>query len=235
MPGSNDTLQARLRLALRVHGDLSALVAPATPRSIRASRTWPRLIPVAIGLGALGFVLLVGASLIEFEGGDTGAPKLVSDIQLIGAALLGATFNTLYKSTRFLREGTFDPSFQTDYIVKIVIGLFAGFILGRFGMELLSANNGGDDGKGLLALGPTTLALIGGFASQAVAEILQRIADTLVAMVRGPERERAQAEAQREVTRRARTAATKLQDALADQDAQQREQHIREVIRDLTK
>lgn len=111
-------------------------------------------------------------------------PGWIEIAMLLAAASLGAGFYGLYTAHKYIVNRTFDPKYTRIYIVRYVLGLTSGSILGYFGASLLNgfaAAHNADPKQ----LGPPVLALIGGYAAEAVSQILQRIADTLVTIVRG--------------------------------------------------
>lgn len=104
-------------------------------------------------------------------------------VMLLAAAGLGSGFYGLYTAHKYIVNRTFNPKYNQIYVVRYVLGLTSGSILGYFGTSLL--NGGGQSTVDPKQLGPPVLALVGGYAAEAVSQILQRIADTLVTIVRG--------------------------------------------------
>jgi hypothetical protein len=78
-------------------------------------------------------------------------------------------------------ERRYDPKYNQVYFVRFVLGLTSGTILGYFGQNLMGSSAGDVARK----FTPPILALLGGYSAEAVSQILQRVADTLVTMVRG--------------------------------------------------
>ena len=220
-----------LQLALEVHGKLSDLIAPATPESIRASSirsNWALGIIAVIGIFCVPlFIIDVFISKTEQVGTFNDA-ELVNFVKVFAAAALGSTFYSLLTANRFIREQTFDPRYNQFYIVRFILGIFAGVILGLFSADLLEANDEIQD------IARSTFALVGGFSSEAVAQILKRFSDTLVTLVRGSDKEAAKADAEREAAKKATTVATDLQGALSLQpdDAKKK---VEKAIKDLLK
>lgn len=241
-----------ISLALEIHGALSLLVTPATPRTIRASRSTGKWKFVADNV-TVKFLLLVSIiSLVVFLGialvnvpakeaekaassatnapaaglsnaptaGQPGAPKAAGSDQtklnapvpyvpqtgeifmLFAAASLGSAFYGLYTAHKYLVSCTFDPKYHQVYLIRYVLGLTSGTILGFFGRDFLK--NDTDISK---QLGVAVLALIGGYTAEAVSQILQRFSETLVTIVRGSNTDVLQAK-QEELK-----AKSKLQDA----------------------
>ncbi|MEJ0091212.1 MAG: hypothetical protein WDM80_15890 [Limisphaerales bacterium] len=105
--------------------------------------------------------------------------KAIMDILvLFAAASLGSAFYGLYTAHKYIVNCTFDPKYHQVYLIRYVLGLTSGTILGFFGRDLnLDAST--------KQLSAAVLALVGGYAAEAVSQILQRFAETLVTVVRG--------------------------------------------------
>ncbi len=102
--------------------------------------------------------------------------EIVESLNLLAAAALGAGFYSLSTSHRYVRDRTFDPQYNQLYVVRFVLGVAAGVILSvGIGESYFPDQN---LGKGLLAI-------VGGYSADAVSEILQRLADTLLTIVKG--------------------------------------------------
>ncbi|WP_203294887.1 hypothetical protein [Maricaulis parjimensis] len=216
-----------LRLAMKVHRELSDAIAPATPGTIEASqlsRNW--VLQVIGGTGGIALVLLViltawpqlGAWLAF--GTDSADPTL----KRVLGAILGATLFALWSARTYIRDGTFKKQYYQYYLHRFVLGIFTGFLIG----ELASTNvqlREVAEGYGVLAI-----AIVGGFAAEAVIQILQRIADILVAAIRGNEWEQARTQAETETRRRLGEAAAQVQDALAETDDAAREEALRDAV-----
>ncbi len=178
-----------LQLALSIHGELCKIVHPATPNSIRYSQIKNNntLIFIIVA-GIISFATFI-SPLIK-----SGLPDFV---QILGAAGLGITFHSLYTANSYLHNSTFDPRYNQKYIINFALGLLAGVILGLFGNDIFGDANATNTSFNLSA---NLLALVGGFSAEAVAQILQRIADTLVTLVRGSNKEKNKADADKKVT-----------------------------------
>ena len=120
--------------------------------------------------------------------------NLCGILMLLAAAGLGSGFYGLYTAYDYYVNRTYDPRYNQTYLVRYILGLTAGTILGYFGTNMLGA--GSSAGPATAAetaktasmakdLGPSVLALVGGYAAEAVSQILQRMAETLVTVVRG--------------------------------------------------
>jgi hypothetical protein len=95
------------------------------------------------------------------------------------SAALGAVFYVLFTALDYVKNRTYDPRYNSIYVIRFVLGVIAGLIL-----AIVMQNNFGQ-GEVAKKLGPSVLALLGGFSTEAVYQILQRLVDILLAAVRG--------------------------------------------------
>ena len=169
--------------AIKVHNQLVKIVSPATPESIKATErignsfriknsatnilVYSTLICLAIFV-ATAMPIKISENLSE----------ITRSLNLLFAAGLGAGFYSLSTSRQYIRDRTYNPSYNQIYYVRFVLGLAAGTILGHFGTNMTT-------GPLAQQLGPSVLAIIGGYSADAVSQILQRLAETLVTIVRG--------------------------------------------------
>jgi hypothetical protein len=109
----------------------------------------------------------------------------------LAAAGIGASFAMLFQLNDQIVNRTFDPDENAAYWVKFFLGLVAGFIL----VALVPVGGAGADGPttGAQALGPPTIALLGGFSASAVYRILTRMVEALESIFSGGAREQAAA------------------------------------------
>lgn len=191
---------ARLAVA---HARLSALIAPASPRTVlmmderRNSRGYfnflgpVRLVRYLLVVAAAcltAFVLLAMSSDINDASGDifesTGRTVLVNELFFLSAAGAGAAFAGLFKAQRYIATGTFDPAYESSYWVQFTLGLIAGLLLAT-----LIPINEGPDGTTGSELGRPLLALVGGFSATVVYRILERLVQTVESLVAGDARD----------------------------------------------
>jgi hypothetical protein len=187
-----------------LHVDLARAVAPALPRSLELmawdARCRPgrhRIAPVP----ALRQLMLLAAVFVAafcwiFSSGLIDATSVSQDLYSLAAtgrlaehlvfyfalAGIGASFQSLYDAFGYVRNGTYDPGFDSTYLIRIGLGLIAGLILA----QLVPT---GDEGLGAATVAKPMLALLGGFAAQLVHRILQRLVETVDGFFR-PERRR---------------------------------------------
>ncbi|MFZ4576408.1 MAG: hypothetical protein ACOYN0_18645, partial [Phycisphaerales bacterium] len=164
----------------------------------------------------------------------TGWDGLLSQLSNLFAAMLGASFYTLYTANRFVVDRTFDRAYTTHYVVRFVLGIVAGVILANFGEYLLTnASANAAAASGTTSAGPTgaavtltqtVLALIGGYSADAVNAIFTRVAETLTTAVRGSSGQRAREEAQLDVKKAESKAKVKVDEAERTIDASRHEE-----------
>jgi hypothetical protein len=143
--------------------------------------------------------------------------------------LLGSAFYAFWTARNYLRDGTFNRHYSQVYLIRFGLGVVAGFILGSVVGD--SPQLSGAAQK----FGPFTLSVVGGFSAEAVVQILQRIADILVATVRGSDAQRAKADAERITAKKMTDTATRLQDVLQSTPSAQRDKAIQKIMRDMLK
>ncbi|MGK3965422.1 hypothetical protein WMF38_14750 [Sorangium sp. So ce118] len=193
-----------VRQVTRAHVDLAKRIAPMTPDLVILLEAESKVSRVERLLGTTrisrSFMVIAIFSLATFiaatlsedinqpANGDiiksSGFPLLVSEIFFLSAAAVGASFAGLFKIDRDLTDGTFSPKRQSSYWVQLVLGLVAGLLLAT----LLNVNAVAASDEQAFArtqFSSAGLALLGGFSSSAVQRVLQRLIETLEAIVRG--------------------------------------------------
>lgn len=111
------------------------------------------------------------------------------------AAVLGAGFYVLLRTQPYLVNRSYDPKYNAAYISRFITGVIAGVILAMaLKDQILSAAKAGSSTT-VTAITPGILGLLGGYAAEAVEQILQRLVDVLLAAVRGDSSAQAQANA----------------------------------------
>ena len=115
--------------------------------------------------------------------------ELMKQLNWISAAALGAVFYVLFTVHEYVQKRTFDPQFTSLYLIRFVLGILSGTILANVmaGSALL--------GKAPQAhsLASPIIALLGGFSTEGVYQVLQRLVDLLLAAVRGDNSDAAKA------------------------------------------
>lgn len=215
LPPAGD--RSQFTTALVVHGALSQLVAPATAVTISTSETPngkivgnPTLnMLLRASMISLGFFIVITVVQQLLAGPSTPGwvDQVFDTLGLILSAALGSGFYGLSTAHKYIVRSTFDPRYEQTYFVRFFLGITAGTILGYFGKYLLDPTAENDTLQQLL--GPPVLALLGGYASEAVSQILSRVAETLVTIVRGSDADVVQAK-QEELKAKAKQTETQL-------------------------
>ncbi len=196
---SPDSLYTKelLKEAIEVHSKLSKIIAPLTATSLSSTQpgflTYNHVLKFIIisTIFSLIFMILF-LFLSDIVKIETKYRSLLIYGQVIVAAWLGSGVYCLWTARRYLIDRTFEPRYNPTYVMRLILGIALGTILGLFGENMI-------DGKGeiLTKLGQVVLAIVGGFSSDAVARILERIADTLQALVRGSNKDEIEKESDR--------------------------------------
>lgn len=214
------------------HERLSRLVAPARPgtlylldqnahqRGAEPSALGPialvrTLVRVAMACVAVFVVLSVMAVIeanprLEIFAGLAVIEVILERVFWLSAAGIGAAFAMLFQLNDEIASRTFDPDQAASYWVKFFLGLVGGFILVAL-VPLDSAPATGPE-----ALGPPTLALLGGFSASAVYRVLTRLVEALESVFTGGPREQAAA-AEKAAASRAAEESTQARMAVAGQ------------------
>ena len=199
------------------HERLARLVAPARPGTLylldvnaqqrgKASSLGPvrlvrDLVRVAMACVAVFISLSVLAVVeahptVDLFGRDLAVLEIILErIFWLAAAGIGASFAMLFQLNDQIVSRTFDPDETASYWVKFFLGLVAGFIL----VALVPIDTTADTGAE--ALGPPTIALLGGFSASAVYRILTLMVEALESIFSGGAREQAAAAEKAATTR----------------------------------
>jgi hypothetical protein len=192
-----------IRQLTRAHNELVRIVAPATPRTIlivaegRQSalsmlgpvRLVRQMLVVVIVLLAL-FLLLASSQDVNESGGDffhsSGVPVLVNGLFYLVAGGLGAAFSALFTAQRYIKDGIYDPKYESTYWLRFILGLMAGLLL----PALVPLAGDGEAG----AVTRPLLALLGGFSASVLYRVLERLVSTVETLVRTDPRQLRSAE-----------------------------------------
>jgi hypothetical protein len=104
---------------------------------------------------------------------------LLRELFLLCAAALGACLTALYRASKEVARGSYDPEFDHTFLQRILLGMASGLILA----EVLPFGASGD--TALSTLGRPALALLGGFAAGVVHSILSRLVAALETLFSG--------------------------------------------------
>jgi len=131
-------------------------------------------------------------------------------INALTGAALGASFYVLLKTQPYLVNRSFDPKYNAAYISRFITGVIAGVILATAIAPNLNLQS--DTAK---ALSTGVLPILGGYAAEAVEQVLQRLVEVLLALVRGDGSAQVQAKAAAEQAEKS----TRLQGLLPELEA----------------
>jgi hypothetical protein len=186
-----------------IHGRLSEIIAPATPRTVLLLATetarmgfWSFLGPVRLVRGMaivaivclLAFIALSLSSEVNTESigknifESHGFTLLINLSFLMTAAGLGACFAALFLANRYIAQGTFDPKYESSYWIRFILGLMAGLILS----QLIPLSN---SHSSTVVVTRPMLAMLGGFSAAVVYRMVNRLIEALESLASGETRE----------------------------------------------
>lgn len=196
------------------HERLARLVAPAKPGTlyllddsshqhggpsslgpVKLVRDMVRVALVCVGIFiVLSVMTIVDAHpTVEVFGRDLLVVEIILErVFWLAAAGIGASFAMLFQLNEQIVNRTFDPDEAASYWVKFFLGLVAGFILVAL-VPIQAAQNAEGATTSAQALGPPTIALLGGFSASAVYRILTRMVEALESIFSGGAKEQAAA------------------------------------------
>lgn len=96
--------------------------------------------------------------------------------------MLGAAFYILIKTQPYLLNRTFDPKYNAAYWSRFVTGTISGIILSVGLGQWINAKMGTANDA---AFTPTILGILGGYATEVVEQILERLSTVLLVAIRG--------------------------------------------------
>jgi hypothetical protein len=163
------------------HQQLSEIVHPATPETLVMLNPLDKTTGFSRFLGPVTFIrhmttvsimfLLLFVVLTAFESRlSDGA--IFGPLYYLAAAGLGASFTALRKANNFVVAGKFDPTYTFSYWIRFTLGLIAGPVL-----SILIPFNGN--------VSLVLMALLGGFSSDVLFNILTRVTTTVETTVAG--------------------------------------------------
>lgn len=142
------------------------------------------------------------------------AANFWSGINAFTGAAVGACFYVLTKTQPYLANRSYDPKYNAAYISRFIIGVISGVILAVAIGPTLAVRLGSTAGE---TLTPGVLAILGGYAAEAVELILQRLAEILLSVVRGD----GSSQAQSKVSTQTNLQNVRLIEQLSELDAAQ--------------
>jgi hypothetical protein len=161
-------------------------VAPATPKSIHdTTNENQKDIPFIkslriLSIGFLTVYIILGIILL-WGYTNSDLKRILEPLYILIAAGLGASFYALYTANRYVVARTFDSYYKTFYWTRIALGMIAGYIL-----SLIIAPGGINTSDSILKnITPSLVALLGGYSAEAVNQILRRLVEMLITLVKG--------------------------------------------------
>jgi hypothetical protein len=139
---------------------------------------------------------------------------------------LGASFYILLNTQSYLVNRSFDPKYNAVYAARFITGLVAGVILATALGPVLQKQLESSTKYGLT---PGILAILGGYAAEAVQQILQRLVEVLLAVVRGDGSAQAQAKATAALADKNAEVRSKLIDLEKETDDKKRKQILSDL------
>jgi hypothetical protein len=173
-----------------IHSRLSLLIKPATAKSLLATESRlgglfykNQAIKLITWITICSLVILILLNIFSFKSFVEGQIYL----KILFASALGAGFSILTKIKKYIVNRTFEPRYNQGYLVTFIIGIIAGVILSIVFAEMVGKTEMGtfDSDAMPLKIGMTVIAIVGGYSARAVSRILERIAETLEAFVKG--------------------------------------------------
>jgi len=180
---------------MAAHSALSRIIAPATPLSLAATEPTARLgylgnPPLIMWMTFIAILSAIGFVVTSVVFGPNSSSGMGQKLNWCFAAALGAVFYVLFTALNYVKDRTFDPRYNSIYVIRFVLGVLAGLILAIILGAPLFKNN-----TTVSSLGPAVVALVGGFSTEAVYQVLQRFVDLLLAAIRGDDSGAAKAKA----------------------------------------
>jgi hypothetical protein len=227
------------------HARLARAIAPATPRSVRLlEEQKPQsaigrilgpvrlirqlmifslvLLMMFVAILSLTDVAAIQDPIQEIFQTNSASKSLWIALFYLSAAGLGAAFAGLFRANQKVADGTFDSTHESSYWSMIVLGLIGGTLLA----QILP-----NDFEGLGDLTKPLLALLGGFSAPAVYSILDRLVQTVQALVQGDGNDRVAAQ-EREAKARVQEEAIQNRMQLAAKIVKLQEQIYKETVPD---
>ena len=140
----------------------------------------------------------------------------------IFAAGLGSAFYTLWTANQYVLNRTFDPRYNICYMVRFILGVIGGVVLASIAPTLFESH------ETLKRFGPGLFALLGGYSAEAVNQVLQRLADVMVAAIKGGPADQVKAK-ERELKADHREALTELKSVVGPQHAPEVDKLIKKL------
>lgn len=139
---------------------------------------------------------------------------------------LGAAFYILLSTQPYLASRSFDPKYNAIYTARFITGVIAGVILAT---ALRPFVTGTMEKGSQFAITPGILAILGGYAAEAVQQVLQRLVEVMLTAVRGDGSAQAQAKAAAAQTQQAARVQKLMLDYERETDSAKKESLLNQV------
>jgi hypothetical protein len=172
------------------HQLLARAVAPATPDTIRTVNEEHRDGPLRY-LGATNYARVLSALAIAafftFVSLQVANTKNWQEVTITAlASVIGGIFYVMFELSRRLGDGTFNRSLEGQYTILIILGGLAGTALAFLIVRPTPAPVGDTPGATIeVLLTRPLLALLGGFSARVVYRVLERLVETVEALIKG--------------------------------------------------
>jgi hypothetical protein len=204
--GQADAEIAQLADLTMLHGELSALIAPARGRTLvllddeRTAHPQLRIFgPVRLVRQMLAFAVLSLAITCLLSTLKTVDVANVANGWfglhgwdaycvlgfLMSVAGLGAAFSNLSTINRYIEHANYNPTFEGSYWVRVVLGLISGVVLAEILFDLVLKGGVHSSGELAPAGERVVLAFLGGFATAPVQRLLTNLSDAVGTLLQG--------------------------------------------------
>lgn len=172
------------------HQLLARAVAPATPDTIRTVNEEHRDGFLRY-LGATNYARVLSAlavaAFFTFVAMQVANTKNWQEVTITAlASVIGGIFYVMFELSRRLADGTFNRSLEGQYTILIILGGLAGTALAFLVVRPTPAPTGEVQSATIeVLLTRPLLALLGGFSARVVYRVLERLVETVEALIKG--------------------------------------------------
>lgn len=173
------------------HQLLARAVAPATPDTIRTVNEEHRDGFLRY-LGATNYARVLSAlavaAFFTFVVMQVANTKNWQEVTITAlASVIGGIFYVMFELSRRLADGTFNRSLEGQYTILIILGGLAGTALAFLVVRPTPAPTGDVPSSATIEVLLTRplLALLGGFSARVVYRVLERLVETVEALIKG--------------------------------------------------
>jgi len=190
-----EALRADINDLVEILEKLTALCHPCTPCTLQNTLLTHKVF-IFFGQKTTGFLLYLGIiSLLSFLGFATasiwasfsnwyGVP---TQILYVCAAALGASFYSLNSAKKFVVTRTFDNWYIQHYYYRLLLGVIAGSLLANIidPASFIQTNADKNNVMGVVKMSGALIALLGGFSSDFVNKLFNRLLNVFQSFIYG--------------------------------------------------